>query len=120
MPVAFYFDNTDIFTQLLYKYMPMFKLCLFCPYNNTCILNCQCAFNYIHIPGSAYRVQSVFIWRCTSSNNARTIIQRHSLSRAVRLYYLQTIQAELFAVFRKTVTITAYRADFHALQTIII
>ena len=117
MPVASYFDYTYIFTQFLYKYMPMFKFCLFCQYNKPCILNCQGAFNYIHIFGSAYRVQSVFIWRCTSSNNARTIITAFLVSSRSPVL-LADDTSGIISSIPATVTIAAYKSDFHALHTI--
>ena len=97
----------------------MLKLSLFCLYNKPCILNCQGAFNYIHSPGSAYRVQSVFIWRCTSSNNARTIITAFPVSSRSPVLLADDTSGIVRSI-PKTVTITAYKADFHALQTIII
>ena len=91
--------NTPII--ILVKHITIFALEVARLRNKAILHGITSIFLYFDFYVSAYRVQSVFIWRCTSSNNARTIIQRRFLSRAVRLYYLQTIQSELFTVFRK-------------------
>ena len=60
-----------------------------------------------------------FIWRCTSSNNARTIITAFLVSSRSPVLLADDTSGIVRSI-PKTVTITAYKADFHALQTIII
>ena len=60
-------------------------------------------------------MQSVFIWRCTSSNNARTIITAFLVSSRSPVLLADDTSGIVRSI-PKAVTITAYKADFHAIE----
>ena len=60
-------------------------------------------------------MQSVFIWRCTSSNNARTIITAFLVSSRSPVLLADDTSGIVRSI-PKAVTITACIADFHAIE----